>query len=382
MDYRFTAVAAAPDSTTIVSRNSDPVNIIAYRPISEDGSSGNTPLGPATTITNTGYVNGAQPSINYRPRQPEPIEARQEEEIPADLDVDFDNKCSEEYAKLDEIRATYDVARGECSTSPEHLQSASAMNPIYRGVPNYSKKQKKKARRSCMLHCIISILLVGILFSLALGAFVLANTFNIGMFTGSAPVSNEDLANKVEQLKEQVDGILSDFSAYRDMHSEMINAINLQIEQVQRNCPSEDDTTTSSPDGATPLPTLQSATTPTSPRLASISIYENCTLSRRGVCQVSRSALIGDSGSPRFASCATATISLSDQSEGYISNVFCSVSAEQVLPITSSLIYSGGSLSCYCHALEITNFAQSQLRDFDCEMFVTHCPARVQLPAN
>lgn len=330
-------------------------------------------------------MNGG-PSINYRPRHPEPSQAHQEGEIPADLDVDFDNKCSEEYSKLDDhnLRATYDVARGECSTSPEHL---TGVHPMYGGVQNNSKKEIKRARRNCMLQCCIVLLLVANLISLALGAFVLANTYNIGVITGSPQVSNEDLVDTIELLKQQVSSVQSDFNAYRDMHDDMFNAIILQIEQVRQNFPSEDDVTTppntslppdvATPDSTTPLP---SSVTPTSSGLASISIYQNCTRSRRGVCQVSRSSLLGNS--PGFASCATNPIVLRDESEGFISDVFCSVSAEQIMPITSSLLYTDGNLSCYCHAFEITNLVQPILRDFDCELFVTHCPAQVQLPAN
>jgi hypothetical protein len=36
MDYRFTAVAAAPDSTTAGGRNSDPVTALSMTPISND----------------------------------------------------------------------------------------------------------------------------------------------------------------------------------------------------------------------------------------------------------------------------------------------------------------------------------------------------------
>lgn len=37
MDY-FTAVAAAPDSTTTAARNSDPVTGVSFRPLDNDGN--------------------------------------------------------------------------------------------------------------------------------------------------------------------------------------------------------------------------------------------------------------------------------------------------------------------------------------------------------
>ena len=55
MDYRFTAVAAAPDSTTAAARNSDP------RPLDNDGNtiasnSDDTPPVPVVPTRNTGKI--------------------------------------------------------------------------------------------------------------------------------------------------------------------------------------------------------------------------------------------------------------------------------------------------------------------------------------
>lgn len=67
-DYRATAIAAAPDSTTVGGRNSDPVNGISYRAINNDDNinttgSGNLPI-PAIPGPNTGTYVGAASKSN------------------------------------------------------------------------------------------------------------------------------------------------------------------------------------------------------------------------------------------------------------------------------------------------------------------------------
>lgn len=303
------------------------------------------------------------PSINNRPRFPEP---HQEDGVASGLDVDFDNKCHEEYSQLDDIalRAVYDKARGESPPSPERQR-----NKIYSGVLNNSKKEKKKARRSFVIHCCIFTLFFANLLALALAGFALANTASIGTLTGSAQVAADDAT--VAQLRLELDELRRNLSAHNSTHNERIDDVSLQLEQLKQSCPDA----STSPGVTTPLPGV---TTP--PDSTSVAIYENCTTTRRGLCEITRLTLLGSS--PRFAECVTSKVTLEDDSEGYISDVFCSVTVEQLMPISSTLLFIDGALSCSCTALEIPHLAQLQLLPFDCEMHVTRCPALIRFPGD
>lgn len=302
------------------------------------------------------------------------------------------------------MRATYDLARGESPTSPERLQNA--MNPIYRGVPNYSKKEQKNARRSCVLQVLIAMLVVTNLFTLGLCVFNLVNTFGSGAITGT-PAEEGGLTDTVTRLRAELEELQRNVSANSARQDTNLAQI---VQQLQASCPPLSATTsppptTATPDIATPSTTQlpdgattplssgattllpidvtslpASTTPPPTSRYVSVRLYENCTIIRMGSCTISESGSLGTS--PAFASCSTTPISLDDSSDGHISDVFCSATFEQLMPASSILLYTGTTVSCLCNALVIPNAVQAQLTTFDCELYVKRCPLEIQVPLN
>lgn len=285
-------------------------------------------------------MNGS--SINNRPRLPEPIGNHQETKVLPGLDVDFDEKCHEEYIHFDDVapRAVYDqVLRGKSQSS------------IYPGVLNNSKKEKKKACRSLIIYCCIFTLLCVNLLALPLAGFAL----------GSARVApDKDLDATVAQLRLEVDELRRNLGTHRNVHN-----VSSQLEELKRICPDSDTSTV-----ATPLP---SATMPPA--------STSCTTIRKGVCGVSSRTILGTS--PGFSECTTSSVALdSGNSEEYTSDVFCSVNLEQLMPTSATLLFIDGVFSCACSAFEIPNPGQAELLDFDCEMYVTRCPALIRFPGD
>jgi hypothetical protein len=338
-----------------------------------------------TFLLSIGYVNqNGGHLISDRPRYPEPPEGG----MSANLDIDFDNKLSEEYAKIDDhtLRAAYDVARGDSPASPERLQSG--MNPIYRGVPNYSKNEQKRARRSFVLcFCVLTIFLTSFL-ALGLGGFALANTWSIGTISASSEESSEDsLARIVAQLQLELDELRRNFSTHRMIHEERFVDVTQQLQGLQEKCPdslptlpgSSTPSSPTTPDTSTPSST---STVPPTPAILvrAISLYENCTTVQE-TCTVTRTDAIPNS-SPLFTSCATEALAVESDSNGYTADVFCTVSLEQLMPVSAILVVNNGRLQCVCHALEVASAVQTVLRDFQCEMSVVRCPPRIQFPAD
>lgn len=244
---------------------------------------------------------------------------------------------------------------------------------------------QKNARWCCVLQCIIAILLITNLLALSLGVLNLVNTFTTGTLTGT-PAEDGGLDDTVSRLRTELEELKRNVSACGAKHDTDLAEI---LQQLQANCPPPtlSGATTVLPGvSTTPLPaaittSLPDTTTPplTSGR-TSVPIYENCTTIRMGSCSISSLGLLGSS--PAFASCSTTPISLDDNSDGHVLDVFCSVSLDQLMPAASTLLFNAGSVSCVCNALEIPNAVQTQLVTFDCELYVKRCPLEIQIPLN
>lgn len=298
-------------------------------------------------------------SIGNRPRFPEPGTGS--------IDIaDFDNKYSEEYAKLDEARAAYDVARGDSPTSPERNPG---MNPIYRGVPNYSKNEKKAARRLFLVHCCIFSLFLTNILALALGGFALANTISIGTLTGSD--------DETVQLQQEITELRNNLSALRDMNKTIEY---LRSQSLPQNC-----SCASAPTVSATLPGVTSTPSPTvTTPPPVISLYENCTTEQKSSCILNAQTLLGDIASlPMFATCTTAPIpAVSDEDENFMAGVSCSIDEEQNMPVSSTLLFADGAYSCICTAIEIPNLVQDTLNSFECGLYMTVCPAQIRFPGD
>ena len=382
-DYRQTTALA--DSTTN-GRNSDPV-AISYRQISSTSGSGGT--------TTSGYgSSGSEPMpIDMRPRQPEPPG-----QVGLHVDTEFDAKLTDEYANLDDVRDhNYHLAR-----SPDRLQHSA--NPVYAGgVPNNArqvKQQKKKACCSCVLQCIVGVLIVMNIVGLGLGAFNLANTFSIGTYTGvetstnAAAASSGDLSGMVEQLKQELQAIQEDFMTHNSLHSSNFSYLQAELLRLQvaidditqpTTPPSgtEDGGTMSSLDVTTSLSdTSAPPTTPSPPPVNKVAVplYENCTVNQVRTCTVGTGGILG-TAPHRYSSCSTPPMDLTAR-EGYLKDVFCSVSSIQDMPVTATLRYTGGEWVCTCQVIEVQNALQMTLDSFQCHMYERRCPRDIYVPFN
>lgn len=313
----------------------DSVRAVSYRPVDHTSISHISGLVPTTT----GYVNGG-PSINFRPKQSEPMEDGRGLGV-----LDFDTKCSDAYADLDDIRR-YHFAPGPRAPSPERA--------IYKGVPNHHSKEQKK--KSVFLVSFVAIVFVLELFILTLGIFNLVNGLEVGTLTkdlmsATSQPSTQELTDAVNSLREQVNKLQQNLNVY--------NSTNLAANNL----------TTS-----TAIP----STEPPSPNLVSISLHENCSTNML-TCTTDR--VDTTNGSPSFTSCFTPSYA-HDDSSTYVANLHCVVTDDnQILPLSSSLTFNEQEQEwkCRCQGIELANRITGQLKNFRCEFQIRTCPTTIQI---
>ncbi len=351
----------------------EPVQTISYRPMdhtSLDQISGLVPsygtnmvtgtIGalPATvTTTTTGYVNGGH-SINYRPRREEPADRTSGLGVG---DVDFDTKCTDAYANLDEVR-----------DRDYHTTTES----IYRGVPNRSKEQKQKAKTSCCFAGFVIFIFVFEVVILVLAVFNLVNGLEVGSLTktlvtpatSSSPTSSpqmsvESLTAMVNNLSRQLDQVRGSLNQYSATHAHNINTISLNVGTLNQ--------TVMNLTSSNSAPTLGPATVN-----ISVPFTEGC-VRRSKECSVTSTPM----STPEFYSCGTRPYSPSLEDSTYLAKVECSVDTDdQIFPVAASLANTDNGLSCQCHAIVIPNALQTTLRSFKCFFNYTICPESVQVP--
>ena len=266
--------------------------------------------------------------MDFRPRQPEP-ELGGGGPVGVGLEVEFDSKFTDAYANLDDVRDhNYHLAR-----SPERMASTT---PVYMGgLPNTATKEKiekKTACRSCVLQSLLAVLFVAVAVGLSLAGFNLANTWSIGSITGVPPA---DTTIQVEQLLEEL---------LKQLQEELLK----QLQEELRNS-----TTTT----VAPLP-------------------PECTISilRRE----HRCSFLVTSGSIdlQFATCRTTPTHLESPR-----GIFCTVSADQEMPLGATLIPLPGDMwTCRCHLIHLPNILQDQSLNFNCEMHEISCSTPGLLP--
>ena len=364
-DYR----SAVADSTSSGNARNEPIPL-SYRQVE-------VPNNDASRPTATGYVNGGL-SINNRPRLPEPVERG---EGPVSLEVDFDSKMTDAYEKLNDARHGYHVARSASyQYSPERVQNE--MNPMYKGVHNNSKKEKRQACRTCFLHSCLAVLILTNVLGILLGGFNLANTFNIGTITSgtqSGSTVDPSLQNMIQQLRTNLSELHRDFGLFNDAHSVNYSNVKDRLLQLQVMIDSLTMTTPSSSNEVTTPPASTNAPTPVVDNTLSIPLYENCTIRMVTSCSTTS---FGNRGSQMFQFCATSATSISHDDDDYITEVFCSIDSEQIKPVTSSLRYDNGEWSCVCQGLEVPHLVELELESFDCELYVRECPSAISIPRN
>ena len=370
-DYRATAVA---DSTS-----SNPAPL--YRPIEVPNNDTNRP-------TTAGYVNGGL-SINSRPRLPEPSERG---EGPVSLEVDFDSKVTDAYEKLNDARQGYQLARSASyQYSPERVQNE--MNPMYKGVQNTAKQERRQACRTCILHTCLAILIVTNVLALLLGGFNLANTFNVGMITSGSPsgtVSSTDPAAAsstdqsvqimIQQLQMNLTAIHTNFSNFNSMHSANFSNVMTHLSELQEIVETLISATnlTAALNVTTPaVPrTTPTTSTPTSAPPLSIPLYENCSITFITSCST------GFQGTDDYTYCKTTPRPVTGNGDSVVTEVFCSINNSQIKPVTSSLTYSDGMWSCVCHGIDLPNNIEATLMNFQCSMYARQCPSAISIPQN
>ena len=347
--------SAVADSTSGVTRgsNSEPVPI-AYTKVNTNGDTSNSGGSTDTGYVTHGYVNGGH-SINFRARQAEP-----EETQGVGLEVDFDSKFTDEYANLNDVR-NYHFARNNSHNSPERPSNA-----IYRdgGVINNSREEKKQKRCSVILLIGYSILFLTSFTSLFLAVFNFVNTQEYGKITGSPLTTDSIDQASIDRFRVMLNELRVDLNSLNRSQGGSIGSINAQIDDLtaRLNDLTEDESVTS-----------------TAPSHISIPLYKNCTTTRQQSCTI----VDQERSNPKYASCSTISFTMADiEQEGtYVSNIFCTMNDDQIMPVSSSLSFENGRYSCVCHGLEIPVDIQDTLRNFVCGIHVTRCPVAIEIPS-
>ena len=346
----------------------DSVNPVSFRPVGDftsiDHISGLVP----TNVT-TGYVNGGS-SINFRPKHDEPIE---DGGLLGVGDVDFDTKCTDAYANLDDVRDRhYHLTRGPRSLSPTE-------RTIYKGVPNHHPKEER--RKSFFLAGFMAVVFLLELFILALVIFNLVNGLQVGTFTkglvssasstASTPqLSTQEVSATVALLVRQMNELQHNLTMYNSTHGTSLHSIASQILALSAVV---NNFTTSTANLTTEAP---------SPKSVNISLYGSCT-SLIYKCLVGNSVTTSSSTSlPDFSSCVTGSYTHTNIST-YLANIRCSVTdGDQITPVSSTLTYdqSTNMWSCRCQAIIIPNGFFTELQNFNCVLNVTRCSKTIQIP--
>lgn len=342
-DYRKKAIAAVADYTTNNGDGPDPVLVMSYRSVEHKPIECIRGLVPKTT----GYVNGGPSSINFRSKQDSP---RDEVDGLGVGEVDFDTKCTDAYANLDDVRDRhYHLARSVSSESPERA--------IYKGVPNYSKEKNKKAKISCCLVSFLVFIFSFQLLLLALGVFNLVNGLEVGMLTKSIFTSpSASTSAMVEQLRQQVDELQHNLSMYNTTHGTDIGSISAQIITLSS--------------------AVNNLTVTPSPKQVNISVKEGCTTDK-----VSCRTDPASGSMPMFQSCITPTYQHITNASTYLADIYCTVDdSDQVMPIASTLTFVNGVWSCRCHGIKIPHSIQQTLMQFACFLNYVECPKTIPVP--
>ncbi len=372
-DYR----SAVADSTSShhhhgTSSSNEPV-LNTYRQI-------DPPDNDASIIrpTVTGYVNGGL-SINNRPRlaEPPPVDGGT-----VTLEVDMDNKMPDTYAKLDDARANYHMVRSASyQYSPERAQNA--LNPIYKGVPNYSKKEKRQACRSCFLHCCLCILILTNVAGLILGGFNLANTYHVGVITsGTQSVTSSssvsDQNDTIQQLRKELDYLRANFNLFNDVHAINFSTVKEHLAELQQIV----DSISATPPPPPPTPAVNVTASTPSPDVSISLLYDDCTFEVASECTTRPNT--GTSPQQVFQYCSTSSHP-SAVDGTHVTEVFCSIDSDQIQPVTSSLSFNreDGTWSCICQGLNITHAVELEgLHSFNCQLYFKRCPSAISIPRN
>ena len=348
----------------------EPVHAVAYNPLttSLDQISGLVPTyatnmttatmgGHPTTVTTTttGYVNGGQ-SINFRPRHSEP----DRNGLEGVGEVDFDTKCTDAYANLDDVR-------------DRDYQSASRA-PIYRGVANRSKEQKRKAKVSfCFCSFVIFIFALEVVI-LILAVFNLVNGLEVGSLTRTLVSSSatgstsgqtstvEGLSAMINNLAKELDRINSTLKTYQDEHGTNIDMISYKLIDLNRT-----------------VANLSSSNPGGSSQFVNVSVplsREGCVTKQKD-CPTAAVRTLDDGLG--FSRCITQAYDHNETDTSvYLADVFCSMDRDDIImPISASLIKVSDGYICICAGVEIPNNQQSELQAFSCFLHYTVCPSTV-----
>ena len=123
----------------------------------------------------------------------------------------------------------------------------------------------------------------------------------------------------------------------------------------------------------------------TTPTTASVQVQQTCTIESVAECNIKRNLLTGNIH-PQSAFCTTSpdVLTVADNNaDGTVVDYFCIVSLDQLMPMSTVLVYRGGStINCICSVLEIPNSIVAEFTPFTCELYVKRCSVQVQLPSN
>ena len=260
------------------------------------------------------------------------------------LDVDFNVNFSREYEYLDYVQdKDYRMAKKAVSQHSPKKQSDLKTS--------ISSVERKKKREYCIKTIIIYSLCVVSFLSLLLEGFIFFNSYRDGKITGQFFVE-QSTSNQFRQVLDEVHDILN---ILNDSHSMNLQSISTRLSNLTISVKAEEN--------HSPPPSL------------SITLYDNCTTTLQSDCTVMMGA-----NPPLYNSCTTTPISPEDVRGTYVSNVFCAVNVDQLMPVASSMSLSRNKWSCVCYGLEIPVELQSNLRSFRCELHVTRCPMNIGIP--
>ena len=345
----------------------EPVQAISYRPIAHtslDQISGLVPTyatnmttamtgglpTTVTTTTSTGYVNGGQ-SINFRPMLTEPVDRSSGLGVG---EIDFDTKCTDAYANLDDIR------------DRDYHQTTEA---IYKGVPNRSKEQKQKAKVSCCFASFVIFIFIFQVVILVLAVFNLANGLEVGSLTkrliaptSTQTISEVSLSVMVTQLQEEVAQLKRNLDEFNSIHSSNFSTFYTKLHSINETV-------------ANLFTSVPSPTPPVSN--VSVPLDQDCVTNRKE-CTTAFSTP-SSSTNPSFTSCITPEYKHNETDHSvYLADLFCSVDTDnQLMPIATTLSLTDRGYSCLCHGIEIPSSIQPTLQNFRCFLFFTVCPTSI-----
>jgi len=353
----------------------EPVQAVAYNPLtaSLDQISGLVPTyatnmmatttgGHPTTVTTgtTGYVNGGH-SINFRPRHAQPMDSRTGIGVG---EVDFDTKCTDAYANLDDVR--------------DRDYQTAARGPMFRGVTNRSKEQKRKAKVSICFGSFVFFIFVMEVVILILAVFNLVNGLEVGSLTRSLVSSSstgsssgqgqtstvESLTHMISNLTKELERLNSTLNAYQKEHGTNINLISNKVLSLNR-----------------------TVVNLTSDNPGDGSQFVNVTfpLNREGCVtdstRCSTGAVNVNSGLPGFSYCSTNPYKHNETDTSmYLADIFCSMDRDDiVMPISASLTLTSSGYRCFCSGVEIPNVVENELDAFRCTLHYTICPSSLSV---